>query len=343
MKIKITFFLVALLIILFFWLKPYYVFISQTLKVSILKTLFSKDSLKTYDNQVNILILGIPGENNDGPYLSDSIIFANYNFKTNQITTLSIPRDIWSSTLRDKINSAYAYGLAKNNNPLDGIKLAKAEISSVVGLPVHYAVVIDFSKFKQLINFIGGIEVNVETAFTDEKFPIAGKEDADCGSNDPEYKCRYETIHFEKGLQKMDGETALKFARSRHAVGEEGSDFAREKRQQKIIIALEKKIIKILQSSDPTRLIQLYQELNKLIIRDITNQQAAIIGKNVLFKKLFSRKNLTQKQIALSEKFFIVPPYYEYEGKYVLIPSNDNFNAIHQFINDQLEKEGKEN
>jgi anionic cell wall polymer biosynthesis LytR-Cps2A-Psr (LCP) family protein len=101
----------------------YFIFLAKTLlcfyfsnlKSLDFKNAFSKDSLKTYDNQVNILILGIPGENNDGPYLSDSIIFANYNFKTNQITTLSIPRDIWSSTLRDKINSAYAYGLAKNN------------------------------------------------------------------------------------------------------------------------------------------------------------------------------------------------------------------------------------
>ncbi len=334
----------VILTFLFFWLKPYYIFATKTLKISPVKTLFSKDSLKTYDNQVNILVLGIPGESNDGPYLSDSIILANYNFENNQITTVSVPRDIWSDTLRDRINSAYAYGFAKNGNPEDGIKLAKAEVSSIVGQPIHYAVVIDFSKFEQLIDFIGGIEINVETAFTDNEFPIVGRENDDCGGNDPKYKCRYETVHFDKGLTKMDGETALKFVRSRHAEGEEGSDFAREKRQQKVIITLEKKLIQLLQKPDVSNLDKLYQQLNQLVNRDITNQQASIIAKNIIFKKFFEKKGLTQKQITLPEDFFIVPPYYEYDGKYVLIPKqNGSFETIHQYIEDKLEEEGKEN
>ncbi len=343
MKIKIAAVLLIIFAFLFFWFKPYYGFITKTLKISILKTLFSKDSLKTYDNQVNILILGIPGEGNDGPYLSDSIIVANYNLKNNQITTISVPRDVWSDTLRDKINSAYAYGFAKNNKPGDGIKLAKAEVSSIVGLPIHYAGVIDFSKFEQLVDFIGGIEVDVETAFTDKKFPIVGRENDECGGDDPEYKCRYETLHFDKGLQKMDGKTALRFVRSRHAQGSEGSDFARENRQQKVIIAFEKKLIKILQKPDVAKLDQLYQQLNQLVNRDITNQQAAVIGKNIIFKKLFGGKGLTQKQITLSEKLFTVPPYYEYDGKYVLIPSDNGFTSIHQYIKSQLEEKRKEN
>lgn len=343
MKIKITAVLLIIFAFLFFWFKPYYTFITKTLKVSILKTLFSKDSLKTYDRQVNILILGIPGEGNDGPYLSDSIIVANYNLKNNQITTISVPRDVWSDTLRDKINSAYAYGFAKNNKPADGIRLAKAEVSSIIGQPVHYAGVINFSKFEQLVDFIGGIEVNVETAFTDKKFPIVGRENDECGGDDPEYKCRYETIHFNKGLIEMDGKTALKFVRSRHATGAEGSDFARENRQQKVIIALEKKLIKMLQKPDITKLDQLYQRLNQLVNRDITNQQAAIIGKNIIFKKVFRGKRLTQKQITLPEKLFTVPPYYEYSGKYVLIPSDNDFTSIHQYIESQLEEKRKEN
>jgi len=348
MKIKIfaSILIVFLIIstILFFWLKPYYIFATKTLNISIIKTLFSKDSLKTYDNQVNILVLGIPGETNDGPYLSDSIILANYNLENNQITTISIPRDIWSATLRDKINSAYAYGFAKNNKPEDGIKLAKAEVSSIVGQPIHYALVIDFSKFEQLIDFIGSIEVNVETAFTDNKFPIAGRENDDCGDDDPHYKCRYETVHFDKGLTKMDGATALKFVRSRHAEDQEGSNFAREKRQQKVIIALEKELIQLLQKSEVSNLDKLYQRLNQLVSRDLTNQQASIIGKNIIWKKIFKKRELTQKQITFPENFFIVPSYYEYDGKYVLIPKeNGSFDKIHQYIKNKLEKKRKEN
>ena len=149
---------VCFLILLFLIVRPYWSFINNTLHVSILKTLFSKDSLKTYDNQVNILLLGIAGGQHEGPNLSDSNIVANYNFKTNKLTTVSIPRDLWSPTLNDKINSAYAYGEAKKPGK-GGFILAKAEIEAVIGLPIQYAAVVDFQQFKELIDFLGGIEI----------------------------------------------------------------------------------------------------------------------------------------------------------------------------------------
>ncbi len=349
MRLKLIIIFIFLLIIIIFFLRPYYQFINKTLKISLLKTLFSKDSLKTFDNQVNILILGIPGSNHQGPNLSDTIIAANYNFDNNQLTIISIPRDIWSDTLQDKINTAYAYGEAKQTG--GGLKLAKAEISTIIGLPIRYGIVIDFSKFEELIDFLGGIEVEVEHSFTDKRFPIAGKENDDCGGNDKEFNCRYETISFKKGLTIMDGKTALKFVRSRNAIGAEGSDFAREARQQKVIDAIEKKLIKILKTADIKKINSVYQIFNRLLIRDITNQQLAIIGKNILFKKLFG-KSFVQKSLSLTEDLFVVPPYYQYDGKYVLIPQNNNFTLIHQLIScqirnqtgcDRLKKERKEN
>ena len=59
--------------------------------------------------------------------------------------------DIWSDTLQDKINTAYAYGEAKKTG--GGLTLAKAELSNIIGQPVQYAAVIDFSKFETLIDF----------------------------------------------------------------------------------------------------------------------------------------------------------------------------------------------
>lgn len=106
-------FFIGLLLIAGFFFAPYYRFITEEMKISPFKAVLSNDALKTFDNQVNILILGIAGQDHDGPNLSDSIIVANYNLKSNKLTTISIPRDIWSPTLRDKINSAYAYGEAK--------------------------------------------------------------------------------------------------------------------------------------------------------------------------------------------------------------------------------------
>lgn len=333
-KIKIGVLIIIFFLISAILIRPYWNFVNQELKISIFKTFFSKDSLKTYNNQVNILLLGIAGEDHDGPNLSDSITVVNYNFKTNILTTISIPRDIWSNTLKDKINSAYAYGEAKKPGK-GGFILAKAEISEIIGMPIHYAAVISFNQFKELIDYLGGIEVEVENSFVDKKFPIKGKENDNC-NNDPEYNCRYETISFKKGITHMNGETALKFIRSRHAEGQEGTDFAREKRQQKVMEAIKNKIISKIKKLDIETYKNIYQILNKLIKRDISNQQLAIIFKNIIFKK-----NFQQKKITLGQNFFINPPLnnYEYGGLWVLIPKEQNYSTIHQYIKCEIENQ----
>ncbi len=322
MKTKILLSLLTLIVIfftgLFFYVKPYYDFLTGTLKISLAKTLFTNGSLQTHNGQVNTAILGIGGGNHDGPNLSDSIIVASYNFQTNRLTTISIPRDIWSNTLKDKINSAYAYG---------GMDMAKTELSAVVGMPIQYAAIIDFSKFEELINFLGGVDVNVENSFTDHLFPIPGKENDPCGG-DPQYSCRYETISFTKGITHMDGVTALNFVRSRHAEGEEGTDFAREKRQQLVIAAVKNKIIAMARQHKLTQLKALYQLVNQVVKRDITNQQAAIIGKNIILKN-----NFQQNSVVLTEDFFDVPDYSPtYKEMWVLIPTDKNFTIIHKYI-----------
>jgi len=321
---------VGFVILIILIIQPYLSFINKTLNVSIVKALFSKDSLKTYDNQVNILLLGISGANHEGPNLSDSILVANYNLKTNRLTTVSIPRDIWSETLQDKINSAYAYGEAKKKG--GGFILAKAEISSIVGLPIQYAAVVDFGQFKELVDFLGGIDVNVENSFVDKKFPIAGKENDDCGG-DKEYKCRYETISFSKGVTHMDGATALKFVRSRNAEGSEGTDFAREKRQQKVIEAAKNKLIAMIKKPNLKTYQQIYAIADKLIKRNLTNQQAAIIAKNIILKGGFK-----QDKIVLSEEFFTNPPLNseQYDGLWVLVPTDKTYSLIHQYIDCNL-------
>ncbi len=330
-KIKLFIFIFVILTLTIIFLRPYYLFITQTLKVSPLKTLFSLDGLKTYNNHVNILFLGIAGADRDGPNLSDSIVAVSYNLKTNHLTTISIPRDVWSEALRDKINSAYAYGEAKKKGA-GGFILAKAEVESIIGQPIHYAVAIDFDQFEELINFLDGVDVNVENSFVDKEFPIVGKENDLC-NNDPDYKCRYETISFTKGLIHMDGEIALKFVRSRHALGSEGTDFAREKRQQKIIEAIKNKLIAFAKKPNLNNYQKLYDLLDKLVKRDINNQQVAIILKNIILKR-----NLKQEKIIFSEDFFINPEINleKYDGKWVLIPKNDNIKFVQGYISCRL-------
>ncbi len=315
------FFAFSILILLI--LRPYYLLLKSTLKISPLKTLLSWDSIRKVDNRTNILILGIAGGTHEGSTLSDSIEVANYDFAKNRLTTLGIPRDIWSSTLNDRINSAYAYGEAKQKG--GGIKLAKAEVASVIGIPIQYSVVIDFQGFENLINYLDGIDVDIERSFTDKKYPIGGKEEDTCGG-DKEFLCRYETISFNKGMAHMDGKNALKFVRSRNAIGEEGSDFARSRRQQKVLFAVKDKVTKIIQSLNISRIEELYKYTDPIISRDISNQQAAIIAKSIVFGRDFK-----QDTFALPRDFFDIPGSDSYDGRYVLIPKNSDYKTIHQY------------
>ncbi len=323
-KTSVLLFVIVIFIILFLIIRPYYRFLTHTLKISPFKTLLSLESLPSYNDQINILILGIAGKDHDGPNLSDSITVANYDFKTNKLLTISLPRDIWSDTLEDKINSAYAYGEAKQKG--GGLKLAKVEIQSIVGMPIQYGAVIDFEKFKELIDFLGGVDVKVERSFIDHDFPIAGKENDTCGG-DLQYRCRYETVSFNKGSTHMDGTAALKFVRSRHAQGEEGSDFARTKRQQKVLEAVKNKTAELVKSFDVSKLEKLYGVIDPLITRDISNQQLAIIAKHI-----FLTRNFSQKQLALDSVLFEVPDYISHNGQYVLVPKSANYHQIQSYI-----------
>lgn len=330
LKSKLIIFSSVVLIITIIIIRPYYLFVTKTLQVSPLKAIVSNSDLKTYNNQVNILFLGIAGEYRDGPNLSDSIVVINYNLKINRLTTISVPRDVWSEALRDKINSAYAYGEAKKKGA--GFILSKAEVENIIGQPIHYAIVVDFDQFEAVINFLGGVDVIVENSFIDKEFPIAGRENNLCNS-DPDYKCRYETISFTKGLTHMNGQTALKFVRSRYALGSEGSDFAREKRQQKIIGAIKNKFITFFKKPNVDSYQKLYHLLNKLVKRDINNQQIAVIIKNI-----FLRKNFKQEKIILSEDFFFNPEINleKYDGKWVLVPKNNNIQLVKEYIGCRL-------
>jgi LCP family protein required for cell wall assembly len=182
--------------------------------------------------QVNVLLLGIGGPGHDGPYLSDTMIVAQIRPDEKKATLVSIPRDyqvnLGQSGFR-KINNSFAEGFDRNDNWDEGGRLAREAASQVSGLDIPYFAVVDFQGFEKAIDLMGGVDVTVDRTFTDYSFP----NDATKGYLPP--------VTFEAGSEHMNGERALVFARSRHAAGAEGSDFARSQRQQKIINAAKTK------------------------------------------------------------------------------------------------------
>lgn len=281
-------------------------------------------AISSIDGRTNILVLGKGGAGHDAPDLTDTMMFVSLSDSGKGISLVSLPRDIWIPSLRAKLNSAYYWGNQKQDE--GGLILAKSTVEEIVGQPVHYAVVVDFGGFKEIIDDLGGLEVNVERSFVDNKFPIAGKEKDLC-TGDPEFRCRYETIKFDAGLQHMDGETALNFVRSRNAEGDEGTDLAREARQQKVIKAMEKKLLSPSFYLSPNKVIKVYEDAKKVIETDITSQEGAVL----LRRFLTARKNT--KTYVLGEEFLLHPTTSpKYDSLYVFIPKTGSWDDVHNWV-----------
>lgn len=293
---------------------------------TILSVLTEKNqAIRQTDDRTNILLLGIAGGDHDGPELTDTIMVFSFHKPTLSVSLLSLPRDIWLDSLKDKINSAYYYGEIKGNS---GFSLAKMSTEEVVGIPLHYAVLVDFDGFKNVIDIIGGIDVFVQHAFTDELFPIPGKENDLC-NGDLQFLCRYERVVFEQGLQHMNGEMALKYVRSRKAEGDEGTDFARGKRQQEVLFALKEKLLQPATWLPPLKGENLMFTIAHSFKTDLTSEEALVLGRNFIF-----RKSAGVYKIGLEEQF-IHPSDTLYQGRYVLVPRN-GFPELHSHIVSQL-------
>ncbi|MFH0749999.1 MAG: LCP family protein [Candidatus Gottesmanbacteria bacterium] len=284
-------------------------------------------SLKSTDDRVNILLLGMAGGMHEGPDLTDTIIVASFHLKNRSIALITVPRDIWSETLKDKVNSAYHYGEAKKRG--GGMTLSRAIIEDITGLPIHYIVTLDFTQFETIIDVLGGIDVMVTQSFTDTEYPIAGRENDLC-DGDNTFPCRYETIHFDAGTQHMNGSTALKYVRSRHSEGDEGTDFARGKRQQDVMVALKEKIFQSKLWFHPSLAIKLLKTAEDATDTDMTVGEQLTIGKAAVQTKPDSFKKIS------IESFLIVPPTWMY-GRYVLVPEKD-YDTIHTYVQSELGK-----
>ena len=242
------------------------------------------DLKKTQEQRINMLLLGIGGGTHDGPLLTDTIIFASIDQAHKRVTLVSIPRDLWMPDLQAKINTAYAYGEAKEKG--GGLTLTKAAVQKITGQAIDYGFRIDFGGFVKAVDMIGGLDVTVERTFDDPEYPLSGKEQDTCGFTGEDFEkratdeaqldafpCRYEHLHFVKGDQHMDGETALKFVRSRHAIGPEGTDFARSKRQEKVIKAFKDKVFSLGTLFNPVKVVGLVNTLQDSIDTDIKEDE----------------------------------------------------------------------
>ena len=173
-------------------------------------------------DRVNILLIGVGGDTHigGGKDLADSVIIVSLKPSTRQVALISVPRDLYLPVGRygkHRINLAHSLGNT-NGYPGLGAGLLADTLSEVFAQPIHAFARVDFAAFREIVDSLGGIEINVPHRIHDELF------------NDS----------FEPGLQKMSGERALRYTRYRYIKGVEGEgdNFGREVRQQQVIDAI---------------------------------------------------------------------------------------------------------
>lgn len=224
------------------------------------------------DGRVNILLLGVGGPGHDGPDLTDTMVVLSVDPVNNTASMLSIPRDLWvkmpvnyfGST--QKINAAYESGkyhyLGKldasnsNANAVEaGFTAVDQVVKDVLDVNINYHVLVNFQAFRQAIDTVGGVTVNVPTELYD---PTMAWENG------------WNPVLAQPGVQQMNGAQALLYARSR----ETSSDFARTERQRQILVALKDKVLTAGTLSNPAKIDGLMNAFGDNVYSDLSTQGA---------------------------------------------------------------------
>jgi len=281
-------------------------------------------------DRTNLLVMGYGGGAHDGAYLTDSILIISVLPQSHHTSLISVPRDLWvqyppSSGNYSKLNAVYELASNNNNNPQAGGDAANQKVSLVTGMQVNYWLTIDFTGFKKVIDSIGGIDVNVPDSFN------ACYPKNDDASIDPSWI----KVQFDKGMQHMNGDTAITYARAREPLEVCGqgtsenlaelSDFGRSARQQIIIKAVLAKTKQISTWS------HLYDAMGALQQTIHTNMSFADLSAFALKMDLTDPK---AARIGLSNQNVLEDS--QLNGQYILTAANGDWNAIPAYIQQRL-------
>ncbi|MDD2487388.1 MAG: LCP family protein [Candidatus Gracilibacteria bacterium] len=235
----------------------------------------SLSSAGPQQEKINILLTGVGGGSHEGAELTDTIILASINTKKKMVTMLSLPRDLYVSYPAGgagRINELYFRGL-KNLSPSKAMTYLEDKVSEITGEKIDYYANIDFDGFIKFVDLIDGIKVDVPEKLVDTEYP-----DSNWG---------YETFSIKKGLQKLNGTTALKYARSRHST----SDFDRSLRQQLVIKAIKDKLFKLEYIGNPVKLKSLFYAISSNIKTDLSLTDMisfALLAKSIPTENIYS-------------------------------------------------------
>lgn len=242
------------------------------------------------DNQINILLMGSDARAYTGGFRTDTLILVTVNFDTNKVSLTSFPRDLWvyiPGWQMQRINAAQPHG---------GFALTQDTFEYNFGVrPDHYAL-ITFNGFQSLIDTLGGIDVQVAQALTDER-------------------TGYGVYTVNPGTVHMNGEFALWYVRSRYTT----SDFDRARRQQEVIQAL---FNRMLNFDLVTKVPQLYEQFKGIIQSDMPIDE--ILKLVPVAAQVAQGNNIRRFTISSSH----ITPWVTSGGAQVLLPNKDAIRAL---------------
>ncbi len=243
-------------------------------------------------NDINVLLIGTDSRGNDQGR-SDTLMIAHYDQKAKEPKLISIMRDSYVDIPghgKEKINAAYSYG---------GVELVRQTISENFNIPIEYYVVVNFNNFKDIIDtlFPKGLEINAE-----KDLELDG-------------------VSISKGLQKMNGEQTLQYARFRH---DDESDFGRVRRQQQVLSAV------ATQAADLGSITKIPKTAGKLFGYISTNVSEKVIISCAKDFVLGSTKNVKTLSIPIKDSWSFND--YTDSGSVLEIDTEKNAAAIKEFI-----------
>lgn len=241
------------------------------------------DNQQLYDdsNLVNILVVGQDGRESNGRQRTDTMILLSFNPETNKATMISFLRDLYvqiPAHSDNRLNSAYVFG---------GFTLMKKTFKENFGINIDGCFRIDFNGFEDVIDILGGVDINLTAA---------------------EAKIIGDGAH--EGISHLDGDHALMYARIRKL----DSDFGRTERQRNIVNAVFKKV----KNCSVKELLDLVDTVLPYLSTDMSNIQIASIAMKYAPKLAFLEVSThhvpaegTYKDAMIRGMAVLVPDLYE--------------------------------
>ncbi len=259
---------------------------------SLVKSAVRKDGELIFEypeDMVNILIVG----SHSG--LTDTIMVASVNPKIDEVTLISVPRDMYVNGR--KINEIYHH---------HGVDKLKTALNDILGLQIDEYVAVDLKAFSKAIDLLGGLDIYVEKDITDYNYPTANK--------------GYQTFNLKAGQHHMDGEMAEKYARSRKST----SDFDRARRQQKVIEAIFRKAKELGLADDKTKAVKMYNSLKEYVHTDVD------IFSAITYARMFKNYEIERNNV-LSNSNYLYSTI-NAAGSYILLPASGNYDEIKGYV-----------